>query len=226
MSLYDKARSRSVDNLQVLYAFVVGLAVTEALRRLLTDPVTGSVGVGWSEAFVFVSLIVTVVPFFHGANRYLDASYVTGERGSTNVALMVDFFLLFIQGIWFFALALLADDVRIFYTALAGLLVFDIVWVSSTLLHGRSKPGEPRLAYTKWMLVNVAASALLFLFSWSDLIGWASPLGQEVFLMVVVVARTVFDYVYSWDFYYPSPAPAPESVARSSHVVQPERSDP
>src|SRR5690349_850145 len=70
-----EARKRSVDNLQRLYTFVVGLAVTEMLRRMLNPLATD-----YAVWLMFTAFLFTVVPFYHGANRYLDATYVTGER--------------------------------------------------------------------------------------------------------------------------------------------------
>src|ERR1051325_6616791 len=106
MANLDDARKRSVDNLQRLYSVVVSLAVTEILRRLLIGYAAGGTIAGYKEWFMFVSLIFTAVPFYHGANRYLDATYVIGERSAKHYALMVDFIMLFFEGLLFFGLAM------------------------------------------------------------------------------------------------------------------------
>src|SRR6476661_3705790 len=80
-------RTRSVDNLQRLYTVVISLALTEYLRRLLTQSAEANEATGYNGWLMFVSLIFTVVPFYHGANRYLDATYVTGERAAKPGAL-------------------------------------------------------------------------------------------------------------------------------------------
>src|SRR5262245_6898700 len=103
----QEARKRSVDNLQRLYTVVVSLAVTESLRRLLANFGTGGSVAGLKEWLMFVSLIFTLVPFYHGANRYLDATYVTDERSAKRSALLIDFIFLFCEGLLFFGLAMM-----------------------------------------------------------------------------------------------------------------------
>ena len=109
-----EARKRSVDNLQRLYTVVISLAVTESLRRLLMNFSSRHEVAGYKEWLMFVSLIFTVVPFYHGANRYLDATYVTEERSAKHPALIVDFIMLFIEGLLFFGLAMVTTDENLF----------------------------------------------------------------------------------------------------------------
>ena len=109
MSNLREARKRSVDNLQRLYTVVISLAVAESLRRLLGDTPPETIA-DYKQWLMFASLIFTVVPFYHGANRYLDATYVTGERSAKPIALMVDFVMLFLEGLLFFGLAMLTSD--------------------------------------------------------------------------------------------------------------------
>ena len=83
----SEARKRSVDNLQRLYAVVISLAVTEAVRRTVfgsqsTDPPELS-AISANQWLILTSFLLTVIPFYHGANRYLDATYVTKERSAS-----------------------------------------------------------------------------------------------------------------------------------------------
>ena len=102
----DRVRARSVDNLQRLYAFVMSLAFAESLRRsLLTRDNNVDLSIAnWDRWLMCLALIVTVIPFYHGANRYLDATYVTGERTAKRFSLMVDFIFLFVQALLMFTL--------------------------------------------------------------------------------------------------------------------------
>lgn len=199
---YDDARKRSVDNLQRLYTFVVSLAFTESLRRTLLSP-AGTAELAWSNKWVmFLSLVFTVIPFYHGANRYLDATYVTNERRPRRYSLMVDFLFLFFQGLLLFTLALLitndasqsvAND-ELFFYGLAALLLVDVVWVSISRFVTEEIPPAGKSAYPAWAFINVFAIAVILLFAWRGWWDW---------MVVVTLVRSAVDYLAAHDFYYP-----------------------
>ena len=205
MKELKEARKRSVDNLQRLYTVVVSLAVAESLKGLLKDfGIHGTIA-SYQEWLMFVSLIFTVVPFYHGANRYLDSTYVTEERSAKHYALMIDFIMLFLEGLLFFGLAMVLTNEALFYTVLASLFLLDIVWVGFTNITATSK--QDRMpGYAKWASINVLAMAALLVFVWSNILNWQfwqSDTVRSIALVIVAVARTVFDYLIVWRFYYP-----------------------
>jgi hypothetical protein len=215
-----EARKRSVDNLQRLYTVVVSLAVTESLRSLLVGFKATNIVADYTQWLMFLSLIVTVVPFYHGANRYLDATYVTGERSANQYALMVDFIFLFFEGLLFFGLAMVTSNEALFYSVLSCLFLLDIIWVGATNLTASSEADKMQ-GYKGWAFINFFAFAALLIFVWSNLLNWefwTTPTVKSIALVGVAVARTVFDYLRVWRFYYPAdgesvsgnlPAPAP-----------------
>lgn len=197
---YGDARKRSVDNLQRLYTVVVSLAVTESLRRTL---LTGTqVELDWSNKWVLLlSLIFTVIPFYHGANRYLDATYVTNERIAKRYSLMFDFILLFTQGLLLFTLALFITnepnlindyDTR-FFIGLAILLFVDVVWVGISRRITSDRPGQ-KSSYPVWAFINIVAIIVILILALCKL--WA-------LLIPLTLIRTVLDYLIAHDFYYP-----------------------
>jgi uncharacterized membrane protein len=201
---FKDARKRSVDNLQRLYTFVVSLALAESLRRtLLSNDIVQLV---WSNKWVmFLSLIFTVIPFYHGANRYLDATYVTGERTAKRYSLMVDFLFLFLQGLLLFTLALIitndpsliTDHDTYFFSGLALLLFIDIIWVlvTTVITEDKRDDGTPSESnYQIWALLNVVAVILIFVLVYYELWTW---------LLVLTFGRSVLDYLISHNFYYP-----------------------
>lgn len=221
-----EARKRSVDNLQRLYTVVISLAVTESLRRLLIGfSVSGTVA-GYKEWLMFFSLIATVVPFYHGANRYLDATYVTEERSAKHYALMIDFIILFLEGLLFFGLAMVMANEALFYTVLAALFLLDIIWVGITNLTAINET-DKMPGFNTWASINFLALAALLIFVWSNLLNWEfwqSDTVKSFALMGVAIARTVFDYIRVWWFYYPAdneppsenlPAPPPAPSSKS-----------
>ena len=212
------ARERSVNNLQLLYTIVVSLAIAQTLRSLIE--VISARGLTnfveyYNHLFMFVSFIFIVVPFFHGANRYLDATYVTGERNASHYALLIDFIALFVEGLALFGLGMVINNLNVFYSLLAGLLVLDIAWVGSTSLTGESEADKvPK--FKKWAAINAIAMAAILISVWSNL--WPAELIKSIMLVLIVKARTIYDYVSVWGFYYPvekeleqipAPRPAP-----------------
>lgn len=204
MTYENEARKRSVDKLQTLYTIVISLALTESLRSLLAEyPSTGEIA-GYQNFLMFFSLVVTVIPIYHGANRYLDATYVTGERSATRAALIVDFLALFIEGLGLFALAIFSTDETLFYTGLAILLVFDVIWVGLTYLTTTSV-SEDLTNHSVWALINIVAAILLLILVWSNLFVtlWSNEVSASIAFLTVTIGRTICDYYLSWDFYYP-----------------------
>ncbi len=204
-----EARKRSVDSLQRLYTVVISLAVTEALRRVLTSS-TG----GYAHWLALASLLFTVVPFYHGANRHLDASYVTGERKVKPGALMIDFVFLYLGGILFFAMAVQIDSREVFYTLLGALFLLDMVWIGFSYL-SRADESDGATGYVKWAIMNLIASAAIGVSIWSNVFGslWANDTAKDIALVIVAIGRTVFDYILQWHFYFPAAEKPPIGLA-------------
>ena len=82
---------RSIDALQRLYTIVVGLAVTEALRKFIAPTPAAPWWTDWRALIIF---LITIVPFYHGANGHLDQTYLygfDGRRREKRYALVIDF---------------------------------------------------------------------------------------------------------------------------------------
>jgi len=217
----EKARERSVNNLQCLYTVVISLAITVSLKNLFEDVfgcgTTPGRGIldfpGYCEHLLrFISFIFTVVPFFHGANRYLDETYVTHESEACKYALLIDFVALFIEGLGIFVLAMYARIDNNFYAVLTGVLLFDIIWVLSTYI--TAEGDKPKIKW--WALVNIVTVFTVFIFLWSSL--WASETVKSWMLMFTCVVRTALDYILVWPLYYPEiPEPFPARVRGKSN---------
>jgi len=201
-----QARTRSVDNLQRLYTFVVSLAFAESLRRSLLTT-TNNVDLSTSNSgkwMMCAGLIITAIPFYHGANRYLDATYVTGERSSkTRLSLMIDFFFVFLQALLMFTLALLItagapeDETnhKLFYWGLAALLSIDILWILITRKTTDDAPSPPKtIQFRKWAILNIFAALIILLFVY---------FAKWECLLLLLMVRTAVDYLIAHDFYYP-----------------------
>jgi hypothetical protein len=218
-----KARERSVSNLQRLYIIVVSLAVAQSLKHLIeviSESGLKNFEMYYDEVLIFISFIFVMVPFFHGGNRYLDATYVTGERKAKKYALVIDFFVLFAEALLLFVLAMISESREAFYTVLVILLLLDILWVASTHFTTRDDTGKgPK--FKKWAIVNCISVVAITVSVWSNLLNWEfwnGDLVKNVMLSAIVVCRTFYDYYSVWGFYYPveeeyeiipAPRPAP-----------------
>jgi hypothetical protein len=201
-----KARELSVGNLQRLYTIVMSLAVAESLRRLLSDFGDGGQVPDFASVVAVLSLLVTVIPFYHGANRYLEATYITGERKTKVQALMLDFITLFAEGLLFLFLAVMIRNTEVFFTVLAILFVLDSVWVGVTSLAHVGIGGATDIR--AWAVVNIlAAMSLLLLIWWPHPRGgaWPSSIALSGALGATAFVRTIVDYKAARSFYVPSP---------------------
>ena len=202
-----ESRKRSVDNLQRIYTFVVSLAVAEALRGVLSSLPLVPDAASWLRLSV---VLVTVIPFYHGANRYLDAAYVTGERSSVRYSLLVDFLFLFLEGILFFVLSLVIRHDAWFYIVYAILLGVDIVWVLTTNFTGRPDlQSKHTPGIGKWALINLVCIIVVLLLHWTTMVPdtfWTYPFAKPAFFCGAAVLRSFIDYYLMWNFYYPESA--------------------
>jgi len=120
-------RKSSVDNLERLYTVVAALALTTAVGQLLRESATGeladavvriaNIDVYYATLPMFLTLIVTLIPFYHGANRYLYENYVfithdankPDARSGGSVAL-IDFLFFFVQSLLFYLMSLIMRE--------------------------------------------------------------------------------------------------------------------
>lgn len=190
---------RVVENLQRLYSVVISLAIAEALRRAYGD----FMGKDLSEIFLnlktinILSLLVTIIPFYHGANRYIEATYLTGEREAKPVALLFDFLFLFFEGVGFFFLALFIDNLKYFCGCLIVVLLFDFVWSISTKFTevNKNKTKFKMSFIWHWGALNVVFSVILgFVILY---IGASS-----IWPFLIILIRSILDYRLSWNFYF------------------------
>jgi hypothetical protein len=196
----NPARKRSVEHLQNLYGVLVGLALALAVANVLTSAI-GEDAVRWRSMPLFFAFLVTVVPFYHGALRHLDDVYVgSGLPHPRSGAVLVDFFVLFLEGCVFLGLATSLDQPERFAWTYLVLLSVDIAWAaltSTVLSHERHLA-----SVLTWLKVNSVAVATLLL-----LLGliYASGFDEHDLLLVVLpifaAARSAVDYALEWRFY-------------------------
>jgi len=209
-------RKRSVDNLQQLYTVVAGLALTNAVGKLVAVPAAVGLGSGapglspYPIEFqpaalpMFATLVVTLIPFYHGANRYLDSAYVFKEEShqSPPLAAMVDFLFFLFQAIIFHAMALVLIQPQWFFWLYIAVLLWDCAWLGFVWFQSPVLFSPIR----NWLVLNVIFAALVFVVTDTPLL--AAGTGKWVFAAALSTLRTVLDYVLSWSVYWPGPTRA------------------
>lgn len=155
-----QARGRLIDHFKRVHSLIVGLAITEAVRRqfMSTLPFPNP------SLLMFFTFFITVVPIFHGGDRSLDVKYLGRSQVGLRkrVSYLWDVYMLLITAMLFVSVAeaipnkdgFLTHDAAVFYLMFTVTLVVDIV----ILLIDRCK-SEPatraRLApYAIWIGAN------------------------------------------------------------------------
>jgi hypothetical protein len=204
---------KSIDSLQRIHALISALALGEAVRRLIVNPGAPDASFNAEALPQFISLVCTVVPFYHGMHRHLEDTYLfaTDVRHPKGV-LLIDFVVFLVEASTFFALATLFKSPA-FYWVLAGLLTFDAVWGGVTALI------NPATKF-RWCLLNFcAAAAMVIVLS----LNVFRP-GMDVWLLTMIVGvRTILDYSTHWRFYFPfsGTAPAVDQTPRDGSSAAP-----
>jgi hypothetical protein len=193
----ERTKERSVDSLQQIYAVVIALAIAQAIESLLKDPAHGTV-LASDQIIVglppLVAFLVTLVPFWHGMNRHLDRCYLEKKGAIVQGGLLWDFAMFFVEGCLLFAVGWSLRSGIESFEYLGALLGVDMVWgFVAHQIHFRGQKSH----VVKWSFVNLVAILLAI-----PII--AFPFQSKIkVLMALTVARSIADYWYCWDFYFP-----------------------
>jgi len=200
----NRKKENSVRSLINLYTVVMGVALSLAITKLI-DAQTGFSTVTVSSGLLFVAFIATLFPFYHGALRHLDDAYI--ENSNPHIkdgALVVDFLLLLLHGIGFVVLSILITVPNHFAWALVVLLSIDVVW--GVFVHFGSSSRDEQIAEWKWTIINFIFVVLSIWYLIANGIYMATmqePLKLAIPIAIACTVRTLADYLWSKDFYFP-----------------------
>jgi hypothetical protein len=197
-------RDRSVKSLTTLYTVVIGVALAQAVRGVI-DPQQGLHSLSWQSTLLFLAFVVTLFPFFHGALRHLDDTYVESTIDHIrDGALVIDFFLLFGHALAFVVLSLLLKQPSQFAWCLVGLLSVDVVW--GVFAHFSSSAKTVGGAEGKWTLINLVFILVGGPFLYFRGVGF-DEVGDGLQVALPIAAfcalRSLLDYRWCWEFYFP-----------------------
>lgn len=204
----NNKRQNSVKNLVSLYTVVIGVALAYAVRGVVNSSIIEN-AINWSSVLLFLGFISTLFPFFHGALRHLDDAYIeNNNRHISHAALIIDFILLFLHALSFVVLSLLITHPTHFILVLIGILSIDVLWGGFATFASSTKATGQRLrAEAKWAIINLAfvLASLWYLWTHSFFVNeLAVPMNLAVPIAIFCVLRTLFDYVWCREFYFPT----------------------
>lgn len=193
----EKTVERSVDSVQRIYAVVIALAISQAIQSLLKDA-SGAAHLSAAMSSpglpAFVAFLFTLVPFWHGMNRHLDRCYLEKTNAVVRGALVFDFATFLIEAIFLFAAAWSLKSGIDSFSCLGLLLAFDMLW--AVLSHQIHFPGRASHSL-RWSVINIVAIFVAILVV-------AFPFEHKPsVLMVIAIMRSIADYGFCRDFYFP-----------------------
>jgi hypothetical protein len=214
-----------VQYLKELYTVVVGLAIALPFEHLVREQSARSPLPERSALLLFCAFLITLVPFYHGSMRHLDNIYVEEKRPPLRSgALLAEFFLLVVQASLLFGLSATLDHPELYARVLVALLVVDASWIVVGRLFffakTRNVAEECRLLLSSheenlsvdrfWVASDLVTLAVLG----SYLLRVGDHSSEIVgFLVFVSVARTIADYCFNWDYYFPEDNSGPAKAA-------------
>lgn len=217
---------RSVDSLERLFSVVVALAITIAVEKTLFDSagqlypwtdVNGEHVLVHQVALrlpALLGFLVSIVPFYHGMNRHLDITYIehTVPRRKEGF-LILDFVAFFLESCLLVALASLVDNCPIAFLVLVLLLSVDVLW--AWIVHGIHYSDIDPSTIT-WTKINALAIPALLVIVFSNI--FPEGLIRNLALCGAATIRTVCDYYFCWEFYFPK---SQESAVESLPEIGP-----
>ena len=139
-----------------------------------------------------------MIPFFQGENRYLSETYITEKQTVKKLTGLIDFFFFFIEGMIFYAMALLIKDNYNFFQATGLVFLVDLFWLGFVFF--TNKDLFKKIQCWFWLnLVAVSLIAITLALS-VDILEGSS---KYTILAGFLILRTLLDYKFASPFYWP-----------------------
>lgn len=202
----NDAVAANIRILENFYSFLIGFGLTQATLKLADYWIEGGLSLEIAGPTVlYVTLLVTIVPFYQGMNRFLYATHVVRplqKPGSRSSPLLIDIYAFILMSCIIFAMGRFLEDPVMFFYLWTALLTIDICW---TIFVWRYQGGRnPRWAWNNLTFLILAWVYWLFLQSqYVDLVPNNLIAMLPYGFVLFEIGRTVFDYRINWDFYFP-----------------------
>jgi len=203
----DDAVAANIKLLENLYSFLIGFALTQATMKLADiwiSSANNSVPIGETSLYAF--LLLTIVPFYQGMNRFLYVTHVVRpleKPGFKSSPLLLDIYVFILMGCLFFSMGRFLDDPTTFFYLWSALLVIDIVWC--LIVWAVQKGRRPIWAFNNFCWLTLA---WLFHLGYTNVCSTpdcCSSIAEWLPYHFVLfgTGRTIADYIVNWKFYFP-----------------------
>jgi hypothetical protein len=136
------------------------------------------------------------------ANLAVYRTCVKGIIPIKNGALLADFLLLFVEGCLFVLIASILPANEKFAWAIVVLLALDSIW--GFLAKLAFTGADAQNAERTWALINVITIAAVILFIiFTKQTAKEQAVLFQVGLLTILSVRTIVDYYFCWEFYFP-----------------------
>jgi hypothetical protein len=206
-----------------IYSIVFGLGIVDALNKyaeflntirvaVLNAPmdILGAYDSGLSYTFRLLGFLVTIIPFIHGALLMFSWRwYFNKGKNTYHFGLAFIFFIFaFIHTVLFFFVALNIPDTSLFLLILWIIMIVNIGWLLCQVKIARKYLGRNEYFLTPWILINTSTFVFLTMFILAppgllaDDRNTSDDLWLNVLILVILVARSVVDYLVGWKSLY------------------------
>ena len=203
--MQNKRMENSIRSLVNLYTVVIGAALSLAVAGAI-DINKGLSSLSAVSILLFIAFLATLFPFFHGALRHLDDTFLENPNPNLKTgALMIDFALLFLHALAFLVLSQLLKKPADFAWFLIAVLTIDVVWGLFTLF-GSTVAGKfsPE---SRWTIINFLfiAATSFYLIDQEIYLGAPAVPDKLAWLVAIgCVVRSTLDYLWCRDLYFPN----------------------
>ncbi len=206
-TLNHEADAAHIKVLENFYSFLISFALTQATMKLADSWIENGVSTKMlGTGVLYISLLVTIVPFYQGMNRFFYATHVVRpieKPGSRSSPMLLDIYAFLLMVCILFAMGRFLADPFTFFYLWTALLVIDIAWAtvvwkiqdSRTPIWALNNLTFLGIAWFFWALTKLVTLPLCL-----SSITPVLPYGFVLF----EIGRTVQDYRINWKYYFPA----------------------
>jgi hypothetical protein len=156
----DDAVAANIKILENFYSFIIGFALTQATMKLVDSWVANGGGAEMLGASVlYASLLITIVPFYQGMNRFLYVTHVVRpieKPEFRSSPMLLDIYAFLFMSCIIFAMGRFLNNPTTFFYLWSLLLVVDILWAA--IVWKIQKSREPLWAWNNLLWLCIAWS--------------------------------------------------------------------
>jgi hypothetical protein len=204
----DDAVAANIKVLENFYSFLISFALTQATYQLVLKwDESNDVSEIMGAIILYISFVVTIVPFYQGMNRFLYATHVVRpleKPNSKSSPMLLDIYAFLVMSCLIFVMGRFLSQPYVFFYIWTALLIVDIVW---TLIVWQVQDSRrPLWAFNniKWLIAAWIYWGIVYFVSHSSCLDDEAKRWLPYGFVIFEIGRTYFDYKINWSFYFPA----------------------